>query len=55
MGSSLMHLYVGNKFVAKYGKIADLPQFYLGCIIPDCGETKEIRWLTHMRSSDIRE
>ena len=50
-----MHLYVGNKFVVKHGKIADLPQFYLGCILPDWGETKEIRWLAHFRSNDINE
>lgn len=55
MASSLMHLYVGNKFATKHAEITDLPQFYLGCIIPDFAEAKETRWLTHMRSSDIKE
>ena len=55
MASALMHLYVGNKFVARHGKLADLSQFYLGCISPDWGETKEIRWLSHFRSNDINE
>jgi len=55
MASTLMHLYVGNKFVAKQGKITDLPQFYLGCILPDWGGTKELRWLSHIRSKNINE
>ena len=55
MASALMHLYIGNKFVEKHGKIADLPQFYLGCILPDWGGIKENRWLSHIRSKNINE
>ena len=53
MASTLMHLYAGNKIVAKHEEIADLPLFYLGCILPDWGDTKEIRRLSHLRSNDM--
>lgn len=55
MASSLMHLYVGNKIVTNCRQITDFSQFYLGCIIPDFAETKEDRWLTHFRSSNIKD
>jgi hypothetical protein len=60
MASTLMHLYVGRKLAQKYGKINDLPQFYLGCILPDSVNVdgfaaKEVRWSAHLRARDIDE
>jgi hypothetical protein len=61
MASFLMHLYVGKKFIEKHGNIPDLPQFYLGCVIPDSVNTdgfaasKETRWAAHLRSGNLKE
>ena len=60
MASGLMHLYTGKYFKDKYGKITDLPQYYLGCVYPDSvnafGFTSwEIRYPAHLRSKDIDE
>ena len=55
MASTLMHLYVGRKFARKLDRITDFSQFYLGCILPDWGETKEVRRLSHFKSKDTSE
>jgi len=60
MASVLMHLYAGKYFKDKYGKIADLPRYYLGCVYPDSVNafgfaSWEVRFPAHLRSRDIDE
>jgi hypothetical protein len=60
MASGLMHLYAGKYFKDKYGGIADLPQYYLGCVYPDSVNafnfaSWEVRYPAHLRSKDIEE
>jgi len=60
MASALMHLYVGRFFRNRYQKLTNPPQFYLGCIYPDCVNAfgfalKEVRWPAHLRAADTLE
>lgn len=58
MASTGMHLYVGYLLARETGGIASPPQFYLGCVAPDCVNMdgfakKETRWAAHLRSADL--
>jgi len=60
MASFLMHLYVGKFCKDRCKRITSAPQFYLGCINPDCVNAfgtapKEVRWAAHLRASDTNE
>lgn len=59
MASSMIHLYAGMRFAEAFPQY-DTPQFYLGCIAPDCVNLggfapKEVRWHAHRRAGSIEE
>ena len=60
MASCMIHLYAGWLYAQKNTEFLDQPNFYLGCILPDCVNLggfakKEIRWHSHLRAADLSQ
>ena len=60
MASCMIHLYAGWLYAQKNTEFLDHPNFYLGCILPDCVNLggfakKEIRWHSHLRAADLSQ
>lgn len=59
MASSMIHLYAGMRFAETFPQF-DTPEFYFGCVAPDCVNldgfaAKEVRWHAHRRAASVSE
>ena len=45
MASCMIHLYAGWLYAQKNTEFLDQPNFYLGCILPDCVDLRKKKFV----------